>query len=420
LPSLWLPALTFATVALIGLAVRFDCGAAGERPGVRIGPVIGIALVRTSWIFADKIPWPIRWDLVHTAIRPIGGAFIAVATLGEARPVATWVAALGGTVATSSHLTKTGTRAGQYQPEPFSNWALSVAEDAFVVRLAYLALRNPVAALVVAVVVLVGIFAFSVTILRTPPLARTLAIPTAALATEGPRLTPGALLCPLARRSRCVCAFAAGAMGGPGTQRRPVWHLRRPRFAPSCLVTLDGQPVTDLVDSEVLRCSRMAPRSHRRLQLVRPREASEGLSIVVFVDTHHTQVEAGRPLRAALARALEEGVPAGTRVALTSPELVASDLVFGSRAEAVSTLSQPEWSWVRRSGAEARDPKEALYDGCFAGERGGAERAAEMKARRREKASLDALDDLIAHVDGRVDAASLNGFIASYQSVEPL
>ena len=28
--------------------------------------------------------------------------------------------------------------------------------------------------------------------------------------------------------------------------------------------------------------------------------------------------------------------------------------------------------------------------------------------------------ELIAHVDGRVDAASLNGFIASYQSVEPL
>ncbi len=164
--------------------------------------------------------------------------------------------------------------------------------------------------------------------------------------------------------------------------------------------SLDGQPVTDLRPDEVQILEDGAPQVPERFELVQPRESPEGLSVVVFVDSLHTPLEGARPPSAALARALEESLPPGTRIALTSPELVAAELTFGSRAEAVATLSQPDWSWVRRTGAAATDPKEALYDSCFAAERGGADRASEMKARRREKASLDALDDLLAHVDG--------------------
>src|SRR6185503_4317475 len=105
--------------------------------------------------FADKIPYlDSVWDLVHTAIRPVGGALIAVATLGDASPaIEGLVALLGGTVAASSHLTKTSTRAAaNASPEPFSNWLLSLGEDVFVVGLGYLALKYPEAAFVVALV----------------------------------------------------------------------------------------------------------------------------------------------------------------------------------------------------------------------------------------------------------------------------
>ena len=109
------------------------------------------------------------WDLVHTVIRPVGGALIAVTALGEASPGVTAAAALlGGAVATSSHLTKASTRVvANTSPEPFSNWALSLAEDAFVVGLGYLALTYPLVALGVALVVLVAILTFSVVIVRT-------------------------------------------------------------------------------------------------------------------------------------------------------------------------------------------------------------------------------------------------------------
>ena len=37
--------------------------------------------------FADKIPWmDSAWDAVHTIIRPIGGALLAIQVLGAPRP----------------------------------------------------------------------------------------------------------------------------------------------------------------------------------------------------------------------------------------------------------------------------------------------------------------------------------------------
>jgi hypothetical protein len=88
---------------------------------------------------------------VHTVVRPLGGALVAVTTLGEASP---WlqglIAVTGGTLAAGGHFTKAGTRAAvNVSPEPFSNWAFSLAEDVFVVGLGLLALKFPLAALVV-------------------------------------------------------------------------------------------------------------------------------------------------------------------------------------------------------------------------------------------------------------------------------
>jgi hypothetical protein len=161
----------YATVALIGLSVRFgwvDLPAQYAPFGSEI--VIAAAVVMYLLeFFADKVPYvDTVWDMVHTVIRPVGGALIAVTSLGEAGPAATGLAALlGGTVAASSHFTKASTRAvANTSPEPFSNWALSVVEDVFAVGLGFLALTHPVAALVVALVVLVCILAFSVAIVR--------------------------------------------------------------------------------------------------------------------------------------------------------------------------------------------------------------------------------------------------------------
>jgi hypothetical protein len=162
----------YATVAILGLAARYGWVALPDQfQAFNNDLVIGAAIVMyVVEFFADKIPYfDSLWDGIHTVIRPIGGALIAVTTLGDASPTTkALVALLGGVVAASSHLTKTSTRAAaNTSPEPFSNWILSLGEDVFAVGLGYTALAHPVAALVIAVVVLTLIAVFAVVIVRT-------------------------------------------------------------------------------------------------------------------------------------------------------------------------------------------------------------------------------------------------------------
>ncbi len=152
----------YATVAILGLATRFGIVdlppqfAAFNHPWI-IGLALALYLVE---FVADKVPWvDTVWDTVHTLVRPLGGALIAVSTLGEASP---WLqgltAVVGGTLAAGSHFTKAGTRAAvNLSPEPFTNWGLSLAGDAFVIGLGMLALTYPVAALAVTAVCVVTI-----------------------------------------------------------------------------------------------------------------------------------------------------------------------------------------------------------------------------------------------------------------------
>ena len=161
----------YATVAILGLASRYGwVSLPPQFQAFNSDIVIGAAVVMyLIEFFADKIPYvDSLWDVVHTAIRPVGGALIAVTTLGDASPtVEALVALLGGAVATGSHLTKTSTRAAaNTSPEPFSNWILSIGEDLFVVGLGFLALRYPIAAFVVAGTLLVLIVLFAAVIIR--------------------------------------------------------------------------------------------------------------------------------------------------------------------------------------------------------------------------------------------------------------
>ena len=76
----------YATVAILGLASRYGWVALPPQYQVFDNNwIIGAALALYVIEFvADKIPWiDSVWDAVHTVIRPVGGALIAVATLGR-------------------------------------------------------------------------------------------------------------------------------------------------------------------------------------------------------------------------------------------------------------------------------------------------------------------------------------------------
>jgi hypothetical protein len=161
----------YATVAILGLAKRYGWVALPDQFSVFDNDVVIVAALVLYVIefVADKIPWvDSMWDAVHTAIRPIGGAVIAIATLGDASPTMKGlIALLGGTLAAGTHFTKAGTRAAaNTSPEPFSNWFLSLAEDVFVVGLSALALKYPIAAAIVVLVCVALMMVFAAWIVR--------------------------------------------------------------------------------------------------------------------------------------------------------------------------------------------------------------------------------------------------------------
>jgi hypothetical protein len=161
----------YATVAILGLASRYGWVALPEQFRVfdnDVVIVVAIVLYLVEFV-ADKVPWVDSiWDAVHSIVRPIGGAVIAVTTLGEASPTMQGlIALLGGSVAAGSHFTKAGTRAAaNTSPEPVSNWILSLVEDVFVLGLSALALQYPIAAAVVVIICTAMIVVFAAWIVR--------------------------------------------------------------------------------------------------------------------------------------------------------------------------------------------------------------------------------------------------------------
>jgi hypothetical protein len=161
----------YATVAVLGLCSRFQIVALPDQFRAFEHPlIISVALAMYVVEFvADKVPWfDSLWDSVHTLVRPIGGALVAVTALGDASAGAQAVAALvGGSVAMTTHLGKAGTRAvANTSPEPFSNWALSLGEDALAIGLTYFAIQYPLLALAIAVFLLVAILACATVLIR--------------------------------------------------------------------------------------------------------------------------------------------------------------------------------------------------------------------------------------------------------------
>ncbi len=108
--------------------------------------------------FADKVMWlDSAWDTLHTLIRPVGGALLALAIVDPSDSTTQVVAfLLGGGASFLAHGGKASARAVvNASPEPVSNVVASSAEDVATVGLLWLAYEYPLAAGGIALVLLV-------------------------------------------------------------------------------------------------------------------------------------------------------------------------------------------------------------------------------------------------------------------------
>ncbi|OZA94509.1 DUF4126 domain-containing protein [Altererythrobacter sp. H2] len=145
-----------------GLAMRYDVLPLPEHLaslGVLENPwIMAIAaLAALAEFFADKVMWlDSLWDSVHTLIRPVGGALLALAIVDPGDPATQVIAfLLGGSATLAAHAGKAGSRAVvNASPEPFSNMVVSTTEDVATVGLLWLAYEYPYAAGAIALVLL--------------------------------------------------------------------------------------------------------------------------------------------------------------------------------------------------------------------------------------------------------------------------
>jgi hypothetical protein len=119
------------------------------------GWIIGIAGAGAlAEFFADKIAWVDSvWDAIHSFVRPLGGALLSLAIVDAGDPA--WQVGsflLGGGAAFLAHAGKAGARTlVNTSPEPFSNVVVSTAEDVATGGLFALAIANPIAAALIAI-----------------------------------------------------------------------------------------------------------------------------------------------------------------------------------------------------------------------------------------------------------------------------
>ena len=182
--------------------------------------------------------------------------------------------------------------------------------------------------------------------------------------------------------------------------------------------TVDGKSVDDLTAEEVDVLEDGVPQKleafeHVQVRPAGPQEArrepntieesrqaaaeARARVFVIFLDTYHTTIEGSANMRLPLIKLLDRLLGPDDLVALMTPEMGASEITLARKTTVISNIMQTQWMWGRRGRIADNDPKEDLYESCY----GSANNTAkEMKARRREKLTLDALSDLMVHLGG--------------------
>jgi VWFA-related protein len=218
------------------------------------------------------------------------------------------------------------------------------------------------------------------------------------------------------RLSIAILLAAASAVAVAQTPQQPTFRAEANYVRVDMYAMRDGQAVEDLKAGEIEILEDDVPQKIETFEHVKVRPAGPQESrvepntvrdsramaadprarvFIIFLDTYHTQVDGSHNMRLPLARFLDRVIGQDDLVGVMTPEMSASTITLGRKTTVISDMMQDDWAWGRRDRVAGDDPKEERYYSCY-----GPEIADEMKIRRREKLSLDALEDLVLHLRG--------------------
>ena len=220
-----------------------------------------------------------------------------------------------------------------------------------------------------------------------------------------------------------VLALAAVSLSAQNRQNQPTFRSGAAYIRVDMYATRDGKSIDDIQENEVEILEDGVPQKIEAFEHVRVRtgipqelrvepkgvEESRPLAadprarvFVIFLDTYHTQIEGSAKMREPLRNFIDRVLGPDDMVAVMTPEMAATEITFQRKTTVISRMLEREWLWGRRGrlpGAD-NDEKEDQYDACYPDAFSTVGIAKEMKARRREKLTLDALEDLMIHLNG--------------------
>jgi VWFA-related protein len=215
----------------------------------------------------------------------------------------------------------------------------------------------------------------------------------------------------------CVVSLLVLTAVALQAQDQPTFRTGANYVRVDMYASVDGKSIEDLTAEEVEVLEDNVPQKleafeHVQVRPAGPQEtrrepntveqsrqmAAEGRArvFVIFLDTYHTSIEGSANMRLPLIKFLDRLLGPDDMVALMTPEMGASEITLGRKTTVISNIMQAQWMWGRKGRLVDDDPKEEQYQQCY----GIGAMVNEMKARRREKLTLDALSDLMVHLGG--------------------
>ena len=239
------------------------------------------------------------------------------------------------------------------------------------------------------------------------------------------RVWPG-LLTTSAAAGLMAAALAAAQSGSgqpskpaPQQQERPVIRSEANFVRVDVYPTAGGVPVTDLraEDFEVFEDN--APQAIQSFEhvVIRPAgpqeeraepntvEASRQLAanprnrvIVLYLDIPHVTMDGAWHSREPLLRLVDRILGPDDLIGIMTPSMTASELVLARKTEVLAAGLRDRWPWGERHTLE-RTERERMYEACFPWQEA-QDVVLEMIDRRRERATLDSLAELVHYLGG--------------------
>jgi VWFA-related protein len=205
----------------------------------------------------------------------------------------------------------------------------------------------------------------------------------------------------------------------PADQRPPTFKTGANLVRVDVYPTRDGKPVLDLAatDFEILedgvaqkvdsfehvvvrpagpQSERIEPSSQREMQ--QAAENPRNRVFVIFLDQTHVRFEDSHAITEPLIRLINRILGPDDLVGVMTPDMSASELVLSRRTEVTEERLRTHWRWGDRF-ARMNDEREDAYLLCY----GPGDLADAMIARKRERETLEALQDLVRYLNGLRD-----------------